>query len=53
MAILNTISTTGPEEWDKDQIKLENKELIDRIAELQKLLYADGSKSILLILQRL
>lgn len=51
MAILNTISTTGPEEWDKDQIKLENKELIDRIAELQKLLYADGSKSILLILQ--
>jgi PPK2 family polyphosphate:nucleotide phosphotransferase len=51
MALLNTISTTGPTDWEKQHIKLENKEMINRIAELQRLLYADGSKSILVILQ--
>lgn len=51
MALLNTISTRGPEKWDKEEIKLENREMIARIAELQRLLYADGTKSILLILQ--
>lgn len=51
MGILDTISTTAPEEWEKDIIKKENKAIIKRISELQRVLYADGSKSLLLILQ--
>ena len=51
MAILHSISTTGPKDWVKEEVKKENKQLIKRIAELQRLLYADGTKSILLILQ--
>ena len=50
MAILDTISTTGPSEWEKDIIKKENKVIIKRIAELQRVLYAQGTKSLLLIL---
>lgn len=51
MAILNTISTTAPPEWDKDEIKKENKTLIKRIKELQRVMYAQGTQSLLLILQ--
>jgi PPK2 family polyphosphate:nucleotide phosphotransferase len=49
--MLEKYSTTAPEGWDKEKIKQENKELISKIAELQRVLYADGSKSVLLILQ--
>lgn len=49
--MLEKHSTTEPKGWDKEKIKLENKELITRISELQRVLYADGSKSLLLILQ--
>jgi PPK2 family polyphosphate:nucleotide phosphotransferase len=49
--MLEKHSTVAPESWDKEKIKAENKELIAKIAELQRVLYADGSKSILLILQ--
>lgn len=45
------ITTTGPVGWDKETIKKENKELIVRIAELQRLLYAAREQSILVVLQ--
>ena len=44
-------STVEPKGWDKAEIKAENVQLINRISELQRILYADGSKSLLLILQ--
>jgi PPK2 family polyphosphate:nucleotide phosphotransferase len=53
MSILNQINPSGPSKWDKDKIKEENKELIAKIAELQRVLYAEGERSILLILQGL
>ena len=49
--MLEKHSTIEPKNWDKEEIKAENKELISRISELQRVLYADGSKSLLLILQ--
>ncbi len=49
--MLEKHSTIEPKGWNKEEIKAENKELITRIAELQRVLYADGSKSLLLILQ--
>lgn len=51
MALLPTISPDGPEGWDKDTIKEENKMIIKEIAELQRVLYAEEQRSILLILQ--
>ena len=53
MSLLATIDTEGPADWEKDAIKEESKELIDKIAELQKVLYAEGKRSILLVLQGL
>jgi PPK2 family polyphosphate:nucleotide phosphotransferase len=49
--MLAKYSTTEPKGWLKEEIKAENKEIIAKIAEKQRLLYADGTKSILLILQ--
>jgi PPK2 family polyphosphate:nucleotide phosphotransferase len=49
--MLEKISTLPPSDWSKKKIKKENEQLIERISELQRLLYADGTKSILLILQ--
>ncbi|MEX1001201.1 MAG: PPK2 family polyphosphate kinase [Crocinitomicaceae bacterium] len=51
MAILQKTATGAPEEWEKDSIKKENKQLVEKIADLQRLLYADASKGLLLILQ--
>ena len=51
MSLLNTIDPAGPSDFDKEAVKIENKHLIHRIAELQRLLYADGNKSLLLVLQ--
>ncbi|UKN00126.1 polyphosphate kinase [Paracrocinitomix mangrovi] len=51
MAKLLTASTQGPEDWDKEAIKAENRVLIARIAELQRILYAQSEKSLLVILQ--
>lgn len=48
---LSTIDPKGPEEWDRDIIKEENRQLINRIAELQRVLYAQGTQSLLLVLQ--
>ena len=44
-------STTEPKGLVKEEIKAENIQLINRIRELQRILYADGSKGLLLILQ--
>jgi len=49
--MLEKFSTIEPEGWVKEEIKQENKQLIARIAELQRILYADGQRSVLLILQ--
>lgn len=51
--MLEKIDPEGPLNWDKKEIKKRNKELLAEIAERQKLLYADGKKSILIILQGL
>ncbi|MBD3636265.1 MAG: polyphosphate kinase [Crocinitomicaceae bacterium] len=51
MSILAKVDPRGPAEWDKDEIKKENKEIIKRIAELQKVLYAEDKRSILIVLQ--
>lgn len=49
--MLTKHSTTEPKGWVKEEIKAENIELINKIRELQRILYADGSKSLLLVLQ--
>ncbi len=49
--MLKVINPSGPKELNKDKIKKENKELIKRIAELQRILFAEEKHSILLILQ--
>lgn len=49
--MLEKHSTIEPRGWDKETIKAENKDLVAKIDELQRVLYADGSKSLLLILQ--
>lgn len=51
LEMLEKFSTIEPDGWVKEEIKKENKDLISKIAELQRLLYADSSRSILLILQ--
>ena len=51
MPKLTSVDPKGPSDWDKDAIKEENKVLIGRIRDLQRVLYADGKKSLLLILQ--
>ena len=37
--MLNEISTLGPEDWDKKEIKEQNKEIVRQIDELQRVLY--------------
>lgn len=49
--MLNEISTLGPEDWDKKEIKEQNKEIVRQIDELQRVLYAEGGRSLLIILQ--
>ena len=49
--MLENIDTSAPTTWSKKHIKKENEELIARISELQRLLYAENTRSILLVLQ--
>lgn len=49
--MLESISTKAPEEFDKDLTKENNKELGKRIAELQRVMYAQAKHSLLIILQ--
>lgn len=48
---LDSYSPEGDENLDKDLIKKETKKLLDEVYEYTKRLYANGSKSILIILQ--
>jgi len=49
--MLENIDTSAPADWDKKTIKKENEDLVTKISEIQRLLYADNTRSILLILQ--
>jgi PPK2 family polyphosphate:nucleotide phosphotransferase len=51
MINLADISTHAPKSKDKDNIKEETKELIDRIGDLQNMLYAERKHSLLVVLQ--
>jgi PPK2 family polyphosphate:nucleotide phosphotransferase len=48
---LNEIATRAPKNLDKDAIKEETLEICERIGALQNLLYAEGKRSVLVILQ--
>ncbi len=49
--MLEKISTRGHSTKDKDQLKLENEKLIKKIENLQRVLYAESKRSLLVILQ--
>ncbi|MCG8575511.1 MAG: polyphosphate kinase [Flavobacteriales bacterium] len=49
--MLQGVDPNGPSIWNKEDVKKENKELIREITKLQRLLYADGKRSLLIILQ--
>lgn len=51
--MLEKINTRGDEGLDKDLIKKENKAISKRIGELQRVLYAESKRSLLIILQGL
>lgn len=46
-----TTPTTAPESFDKDKTRDKTLKLLGELAELQNLLYADGSRSLLVVLQ--
>lgn len=48
---LNEISTTPPEELDRDKIEKITKDLVDRIGALQEILFAQKKYSVLIIFQ--
>ena len=51
MINLAEISTRAPKSKDKDDIKEETKDLINRIGDLQNMLYAERKHSLLVVLQ--
>ena len=51
MIKLSNIRTRAPKSLDKDAAKKETKDLIERIGELQNMLYANGKQSVLVVLQ--
>lgn len=51
MQRLNEISTKAPNTVDKKETKEETVKLIAELDELQNLLYAEGKRSVLIILQ--
>lgn len=51
MIRLSKIPTTPPKGTDKGDIKKATKKMVDEIAELQYKMYAEGKKSILIVLQ--
>ncbi|MCB0699576.1 MAG: polyphosphate kinase [Chitinophagales bacterium] len=48
---LKEISTRAPEDWDKDQKKVELDAILEELDELQNLLYAESKHSVLIVLQ--
>ncbi len=53
MINLNHISTKAPDHLDKDAIKEQTKNLQERMGELQELLFAEGKRGLLIVLQGL
>lgn len=51
MINLAEISTRAPKSMEKDNIKEETKDLLDRIGDLQNMLYAERKHSLLIVLQ--
>lgn len=51
MGILDQHSTSGPAHWEKKETEAATKVLLDEIYEYSKRLYAEGKRSILLVLQ--
>ncbi len=49
--VLQNISTRAPKDWDKEDTKEKNKDIIKELDDLQNLLYAEGKHSILVIIQ--
>ncbi|MGB1103899.1 MAG: PPK2 family polyphosphate kinase [Crocinitomicaceae bacterium] len=49
--MLNSINPLGPRGLDKKKIKEENKRMIEEIANLQRLLFAEDKQSLLIVLQ--
>lgn len=51
MHLLMNHSASGPEHWEKEAIEKETKKLLEDIYEYSKRLYAEGERSVLLVLQ--
>lgn len=51
MHVLAKHSPSGPADWKKEKAEKETKELLDEVYEYTKRLYAEGKRSILLVLQ--
>lgn len=51
MAILSNHRSSGPENWDKEEIKDLTDSLLDDVYEYSKRLYAEGKRSVLVVLQ--
>lgn len=51
MGILANHRPAGPENWEKKETQKASKELLDDVFEYSKRLYAEGNRSVLLILQ--
>jgi PPK2 family polyphosphate:nucleotide phosphotransferase len=51
MALLDNHLASGPADWDKDKIKKETDALLDDVYEYSKRLYAEGKRSVLIVLQ--
>ena len=50
---INEIATSAPKDWDKDLYKKKGKQLEKEIDEMQEILFAQGKKSLLIVLQGL
>ena len=51
MELLSNLSTRAPEDWDKKETKERTAKLVERLSELQNLLYAESKHAVLVILQ--
>ena len=51
MALLDNHNASGPADWDKDKLKKETDSLLDDVYEYSKRLYAEGKRSLLIVLQ--
>ncbi len=48
---LKDISTRAPKDWDKEETKAKTTGIIEKLNELQNLLFAESKHSVLVILQ--